>query len=1103
MSSNTYHDSRGAIATFVSRPVATLTMLAVLVTLGVIAYFKIPIQLLPNGWGSQTFTIMVPNPGSNPRETEDRVTRLVEEQVRTISGVKRVRSQSRSDQASIRVEFAGDQDMDVAYAELRDRLEKIRSQLPRGSDRYVIFRFSLDESTPIFFGGLLFNLDPFDPKVNDICENILKRRIEGVNGVARMNVMGMLEESVRILLDVDKVRAHRIDISQLVTRLAKDNFASPIGRMEEGGKKYLLRVDSRFQDLDEIRDIPIGGGLRIRDIGEVRKVQAIRESLTRVSDLTEKKMKYALVCDIAKVSGANTVETCKRTLEAMKELEARGDLYGFRFDPWFNQGKMIEGSLKSLEDASKDGAWFAIAVLFFFLRRVRLTLLIALAIPVSLLATLVSLYFTGSSFNIISMAGITLAIGSLVDNAVVVVENIHRKKELGEPLRQAVVDGAGEVAIAITLATLTSIVVFVPLIFFGSERNLRISMAALGYPFAVALMASLFAALVFIPVALYRLELDPESRLERTLAKIKYIIFFPVSFVLSLPGKLLSLVRRKKITNTEIAEPAGEIARVTEQSFVLRNLQNFNSALLRISLRHRFIATIVAILFMGATFYPMQKVEVSSGGGGDGSSIRIRVDLPQNTTLSQASAEFQYYESLLLGSYDKLQFFDMSSDFSRNGGSINIWFSRSFTKSGRETLRKQIIDLLPARAGSMARLEDNRSDSRGGSGVQFVLLGRDSDELARIGENVKNTLQDIPELTNVRSELERGRPEVRVRIDRERAQRMSLNPTMISGAIEWGLRGYLLSRMQERDGERQVIIQYEGAQDSSMGDLADTKLFTPKGGEMPLASFAKFEVGKGFGEIFRRDGKTSLTISADILQGDAKEISAKARLALAPVMASLPREIQLDEEGAFQDYERDSREIFSALLLSILLVYIVMAVMFENIVLPLSIIITIPFAFFGAYWTLFLSRTAMDSLGLLGMIVLVGVVVNHGVVLVDHINFLRVREGLDRTSAVVQGSRDRLRPVLMTSLTTIVGLIPMALAEDSSGQGISYKVLAIAVCGGLTTSTFFTLWVVPLSYTLFDDLSEALISRMRLAVAPFRRASHAAEIPNSNITSPV
>jgi HAE1 family hydrophobic/amphiphilic exporter-1 len=1084
------HDSRKTLAAFIMRPVGVLTLLAVLVTMGLIAYTRIPIQLLPAGWGSQTFTIFVPNPNSNPRETEDRVTRLVEEQVRTISGIRKVRSVSRADRAEIRVEFGGDQDLDLGYAEIRDRLEKIRGKLPRGSDRYFIFRNSLDESTPIFFGGLLFDVEPTDPRVNDICENILKRRIEGVDGVARMDIHGMLEESIRILLDVDRVRAHRVNLVELVTRLARDNFAVPAGKLQDGDSKYMLRVDSRLTDLEEIRDIPIGEGLKIRDIGEVRRVQAIRETLTRVSDLKSKSraMKFALVCSITKSSGANTVEVCERVVGAMAELEARPDLAGFRFDPWFNQGRMIQKSLENLESAATDGGIWALAVLFFFLRRVRLTLLIALAIPVSLLATLVSLYFTGGTLNVISMAGITLAIGSLVDNAVVVVENVHRKKELGLPIKDAVTQGAGEVAVAITLATLTSIVVFVPLIFLSAQRSLRIAMAALGYTFSVSLLASLLAALVFIPVALYRLERDPNSRLERGLARVRGVLFWPFA----LPGKLVSRLRAKP------AQPqafAGEIESVTERSILLRGLKVGNEALLRWSLRHRLLATAVAALLMASTQYAISKQEISAGGGDDGSSVRIRIELPQNTTLAQASDELAFYENLCLGMYDDLKFFDMSSDFSRLGGSISIWFDRGFTRSEREEMRKKIRAAIPDRATSRALLDDMGMGGDAATGVRFVLLGRDSDQLAEFGERVKDQLLKVPQLTNVRSELERGRQEVRVRVDRAQAQKMSLNPTMISGAVEWGLRGYLLSRIQEKDIDRQLIIQYEGAENSTLQDLADTKLFTANGSDIPLSAVAHFEVGKSYGQIFRRDGKTSLAISADVLEGDAKSATALARKALAPLLVELPRDVQLDEEGALQDFQRDANEILGALWLSILLVFVVMAIMFENVVVPLSILITIPFAFFGAYWTLFLTKTPMDQVGMLGLIVLVGVVVNHGVVLVDHINFLRVREGLDRASAVIQGSKDRLRPVMMTSLTTIVGLIPMAIAREGAGDGISYRVLSRAVCGGLATSTFFTLWVVPLCYTFFDDLSVAFGRMFRAAMAPLgrRRAAAGAE----------
>lgn len=1078
------HDSRNTIARLLARPVGTLTLLAVLVALGVIAYSRIPIQLLPGGWGSQTFTIRVPYPDANPRETEERITRPLEEEIRTIPGVRRVRSSSGTEGAWIRVEFGGDQDLDVAYSELHDRLEKVRPRLPRGADRTFIFRFSPDESAPIFFGGLQFDLDPYDPRINDICENILKPRIEGLDGVAQLNVHGALEESIRILLDPEKVRAHRLDLVAVVQRLSRDNFASPVGKVEDGESKFLLRVDSRFHDLDEIRAVPVGAGLRIDDVADVRRVQAIRDTLTRING------QATLFCSISKASGANTVETCERVVAAMAELEKRPDTAGFRFNAWFNQGKMIRSSLKALEDAARDGGIWALAVLFFFLRRVRLTLLIALAIPVSLMATLVSLYFAGSSMNMVSMAGITLAIGSLVDNAVVVVENIHRKKELGVPLRQSVIEGAGEVAVALTLATLTSVVVFIPLIFMSAQRNTRIAMGALGHPFSVALLASLAAALVFIPVALFRLERAADSKLERRLARAKAVAAWPLTAPARAVGRLF---RRRSASPAAAAHGAaelGEIERVTRGSLILRGLRWGNGKLLSWSLRHRFAAAVAAALAMATTFYAAEHVEQSHGDE-DGSSLEIRVDLPTNTSLSQASEEFRVYEKIFLDHKAELGFADISVDFTRLNGDIDMWFDRPLPESRVEALRKRCAELLPKRASSYARVQGRRGREEGTGGVRYLIIGRDSEALADYAERAKELLETVPELTNVRTELERGLPEIRVKVDRDQSRRFDLNATRVSEAIEWGLRGYPLSRYQDDEVARQLVIQYEGAESSTLADLADLKVYSERGAELPLASVARFDIGKSYGMIFRRDSRTAIEVSADVLSGDAKKADAAARRALEPLIAMLPREVSFDESGGMRDFRRDQEEIFSGLWLSIALVFLVMAVMFESTVLPLSILLTIPFAFFGAYWTLFLTGTPIDPLGMLGLIVLVGVVVNHGVVLVDHINFLRVREGLPRGEAVIRGSQDRLRPVLMTSLTTIAGLIPMAIAEQNS-DGISFKVLALVVCGGLATSTFFTLWVVPLAYTFFDDLSAALSRTFRRAFAPRRRRSEAA-----------
>lgn len=1018
----------GWIGFLIARPIAVVMLVLTIGVLGAISYLRIPIQLMPSGFGSQDLSIYIPYPNASPYETLEKVTRMVEEEISTIPGIVKVNSQSSADNAQVFIEFSGTADMDLAYAEVRDRMERVRPRLPNGADRYFIWRFNLDESAPVIWGGMLFDLESHDDRANFLSEEVIKKRIESIEGVARMQIFGALDQTVRILLDEDRCRAARIQLDQVITRLAKDNFTLPAGRVEESELRYHLRVDAKYRSLEEIRQVPVTDQLKIGDIAEVKYVQSIQDNLARING------KYALFTAISRNSGANIVEVCKNIDEAMRGLEARPDLAGFKFLKWFDQGQMIAGSLGNLGESALWGAIYAVAVLFLFLHRVQLTLLVALSIPLSILITLVYQYFSGDTFNLCSMMGLTLGVGMLVDNSIVVIENTYRLRQLGRPFREAAVQGAREVALAITLATLTSIVVFLPMMFLSEERNLRVAFMAIGMPLSISLLASLLAAVVFIPAAIYHMQSEGSSRTEK---------FF---------SKMPSLM-----------------------PLLTRGIQG----ILSWTMRHRVAAFFIVFGLVGTSQFPAGKIQKSQGGDG-GQHFHIELDLPRNTTMAEASDEVKIVEDWVMAQKGtKLTNDNYSNEFDRQRADVVLWYNQNITpeKLGEEV--KFVKESVPKRAGVKVRIRTHMGGEGGeqSGGMRLVLTGKDYRRLAELGTEVKRRLETIPEFSSVTTALDRGRQELRVEVDRSKASSFGVSPQIVQEYISWGLRGYSLPRFQEEERELPLIIQFAKGADESLEGFKDLRIASPAvGREVPLAALANFSFESSSTGIWRENGKTVLTVNADSQEKDLTLIAAKARAALADL--EFPTGYGWYEQGGLQQWEEDANEILSAGLLAVVLVFLLMGILFESIILPISVLLTIPFAAVGGFWLLYLTGTPLDMVGMIGFVILVGVVVNNGILLVDHINRLR-QDGLERAAAVVQAVGDRLRPILMTALTTIVGLLPLALSKTNPDEGISYSSLATAVIGGLSISTLFTLWVVPLFYTLVEDSRDAILRAIR------------------------
>ncbi|MCP5022381.1 MAG: efflux RND transporter permease subunit [bacterium] len=1137
----------------VSRPIGTMVIMVSLTVLGLISYFGLPVQLIPSGIEGSRFSIYVSHPGSSANENESKVAQVLEEEFKTLPDIDDVWSRSNEDSVWTRIKFRGDGNLELARAELRDRIERARPRLPETVDRISVWAND-DGEPPIVVFILTVDEDEEDPSF--LIEQVFKRRLEAIEGVSKVDIWGMLDDAIRILLDETKVSAAQLDIGDLIRRLSADNFSSPLGEVQSGHKEMLLRSDMRFTDLQEIRDYPIGNGQTISDVGTVRRTQSVRDWLSRVDG---RRAYYGM---IQRESNANVVETSQRIADLLAELNSDPKLNGrVGVSTLFNQGEVIEASLSRLKSTALWGGALAIVVLLLFLRRLRTTLVVALSIPISVLLALVYEYFTGGSFNILTMTGLTLALGMLVDNSVVVIENITRLRNQGMSRKDAAATGARDVGLAISLATVTTLVVFLPLVFTIEDPMLSVFIQAMTRPLSLALLFSLVVALFFLPVlaflvsaprpnlvkrpygmlakvtaipvrgiahvigvclALWRLLLLGLHRFTLLAAKWLTPLRFPLSVALVLllayrywQSRQQSFAWQQQLQAMGLSNPKADSpvfpfflggvgicflvfilpmirkqadspkkfeSHVPPGNSILTWIQDANHGLLEWTLTHRVLASIISVLVLGTGLFPGTHLEMTSfGQDEDSSELVMRVDLEPNFTLYETSQELRKYEQYFEERREELGFEHISARFRATRGRLSLHFPQgSMDKEQMKALKYQLQGEVPRFPGHSLRFGDEQAlGDANNQQVQFILRGSHSAELERLGEEAVEILRGVSGLTDVESPLESSPEQVRLILDREAAFTFGATSQTTLQNVSWALRGAQLARYQEEGREVPLIIEYDQEKLAGLDTLRNLNVWTGEG-VVALASYGKLDFQPGSREIWRSNGQTTFSINARLSNANSKvQVQQAGYDALEGL--NMPKGYSLGRDvGAFAVQQEQSGQMMKAGVMSILLVTLVMAVLFESVILPAAVMTTVPSAIVGALWTLFFFNPTVDSMGWIGFILLIGVVVNNGIVLLDKIHRLHVEDGLTRHEAVLEGARARVRPILMTAMTTVFGLLPIAISPYD-GKGLDYRVLATSVAGGLAFSTFFTLWVVPLAYTLLEDFRRYLFHTLRLS----------------------
>jgi HAE1 family hydrophobic/amphiphilic exporter-1 len=765
---------------------------------------------------------------------------------------------------------------------------------------------------------------------------------------------------------------------------------------------------------------------------------------------------------VLKEGDANTLEVARTIRGELRAMQENPALQGIFMVPLFDQGRVITESLDTLLDSGKIGGLFAVFVLYFFLRRLRMTLIITLAIPLSLLIALTVMFFADESLNILSLLALMISVGLLVDNSVVVAENIHRLNRAGLARREAAIRGTAEIALAVLMATLTTVVVFLPVSLVGGQA--QFFLLRLSIPISVALLGSLVVAGVFVPLSVYLTLSDGNGGRET---------FFSPAY-----RRFVAVMERIYIAS-------------------FGRLNQLYGRLLAVFLRRRLdLVLVILAVFAVTVAVPMQQVEFVEIQEEERGGFEIEVRLPRSTTLEEAEALFLECEAIIEAAAEELGLSGWFLVHRETFGRLQGFFDnpRTTDLSPREVTRI-VLERLPERPGVKYYTgQESEADERGEQVHVVTLYGEDAEQLETTAEDLEPLFISIPGVLGIKASGDPAPSELALVIDREQAQQQNISPRMVAGMVGYALRGQQLNRYRTDGNDIPVRIRFHESDRETLSQLKSFYLPTGSGGFVPLSSVTDTTYLKTARRIFRRDKQTSHTITLELEQG--KEEEARRRAAAFEKSVDLPEGVRFGQPPQAQSSAEDLRGLIMAAGLSVVFIYLLMGFLFESFTLPLSIILTIPLAGLGVWWTHFGFGYNIDFLGGVGLVLLIGVVVNNGIVLVDYVNRLR-STGLNRTEALLTAANRRFRPIMMTALTTICGMIPVTLSGSNS-IGLSYTSFGLTLIGGLTTATLLSLLVVPVFFTLFDDLGAtvlALLNALRskgmgaTEVGPGRRGS--------------
>jgi HAE1 family hydrophobic/amphiphilic exporter-1 len=1110
----------GRLGFVATRPVAVVMVFVAVMVFGAFSIRLLPVNLMPD-ISYPKLTVRTEYPGAAPAEVENNVSRPLEEMLGVVTGLTRIESVSRAGYCDVVLEFSWDTDMDEANQDVLEKVDAVRPNLPEGVEPPLILRYdpTLDPvmTLSLTAEGARFSGLSGLKLLRRIADRDVRRMIEPVAGVAAVKIKGGLEEEVHVDLDEGSMRRLGLGAETVISRLQQENINLAGGTMRDGRTRYLVRTVNEFRDIADIADIVVvrrdGRDVRLRDVAQVVHGHAERSVITRVDG------HEAVEIEVYKEADANIVEMAQRVRDRVTD-RVRPQLdkeYGVDLVVASDRSHFIESSITEVRNTALFGGGLAVLVLFFFLRDLRSTVIVAVSIPVSVLITFAPLSIAGVSLNIMSLGGLAMGIGMLVDNSIVVLESIHRCREEGDDLVTATLRGTREVGGAVVASTLTTIAVFFPMVFVEGIAGQMFG--DLGLAVVFSLLASLAVAMFLIPMLASRTGLQARARdglgrgmlstwatwssvrdLGASLGAVRRqpwrIVALPyvvlraaLHLVFDLVGKLLlTIVVLVLAVLLGVAWLVGTVVGVVVRPLLwtfgvgLEGLERAYPPLIRWSLRNRVVVYVVAggaFVFLGWGLGRLDSELIPALHQGE---FTAQLRLPVGTPLDQTDEVVKPAEQRVVASTPGLRALTTtigsdseegdSSDRGEHTARLRLDLERpaggwsaarssaAIEQAALDAVRAHLAD-LPDVAVTITRpvLFSFKPP------VEVEVRSNDLVALAEGTRRVAERLRAIDGLYDVEASIQPGSPEVHIVYDRDAIARIGLDVRAVAERVRAEVQGEEATTLTKADRKVPIVVRLDGIDEATLQRLRNLVVNPGAARQVPLSAVAQLEVGRGPNEIRRigqqRVGIVTANVEGAALGGVARTV--ETALADAP----LPEGVDTAITGQSQEWETSSRSLYLALALSVFLVYVIMASQFESLLYPLIILLTIPLAFVGVVGVLLWLQMPMSVVVFLGAIMLAGIVVNNAIVLVDYAGRLKAR-GMSTAEALEMAGRVRLRPILMTTLTTMLGLAPMALGL---GDGAEIRApMAITVVSGLGLSTLLTLIVIPTLYAGIDEL---------------------------------
>ena len=1039
----------------IRRPVTVLMVALGTVMFGLVAASRLSVDLLPN-LSYPTLTVRTDLPDAAPSDVEQFVTRPIEEAVGVVPGLSRLHSISHAGQSEVTLEFASGTRMDLASLSVREKLDLVT--LPREAKRPAILRFdpSLEPVLRLRLAGG-HNLQ----RLRRIAERTIKADLEGALGVAAVKVTGGEEEEIQVDVDAARLSATGLTLEDVTRRLAEENVNVAGGSLTEGHSEYLVRVANQFDQPEQMDAIVLAarpnGVIRLSDVATVRRGAREREVVARVG--TDEAVEIA----VYKEGDANTVAVARTVRKRLDRLGLPKELTLMTVA---DQSRFIERSVRDVVDAGWIGGLLAILVIFAFLRDLRSTLIIGLSIPLSMFAAFIAMYRLGVSLNLMSLGGLALGVGMLVDDSIVVLESIFRTREVGHDLRASASKGTAIVAMAVTASTLTTVVVFLPLVFVEGVAGQLIRDQALTV--SLSLMASLVVALLVIPT-IAALGGTAQAALQADTARGRWraSIGGVLSIVLLVPRLLVRAIawigRRVMPVVLSLLSPVERFQSWLEQVY---------PRVLSLALSHRgrvlgaaaaaLVAAIAVAMVLPVNLFPSFaqgefRFDVRLP---EGSALAVTDDALRAIAGSLAKDHRVRYVYTSCGQTDLAAFSGSARE--PNRGQLAVVLAKDAPRGAEVALAgtvREALEQVPGLTYEFSRPQLLTFKSP----VEVEVYGYDLDTLRQVATVIATRVAAVRGLEDVESSMRYGDPEVQIAFDRDRLAAYHLDPLAASRRVRNAVQGEAATEFSDLDRKLDVRVRAQADQRSQVAQLADLEIGRNGTSAVPLAAVADIQVERGPGEVRRISQQRAAVVTGNLQGRDLGSASRDIEAVLAGL--ELPPGVHVGLAGQNREMAQSFASIRFALLLAIFLVYLVMASQFESLLHPFVIMFTLPLGVIGVILTLVLTHTAISVMVLIGMLVLSGIVVKNAIMLVDYTNRLRAT-GRGKHEALIEAGVVRLRPIIMTTLTTVLGLLPMALA---AGEGSEVgQPLALTIMGGLSFATVLTLIVIPVVYATLD-----------------------------------